>query len=81
MGLSQAQNQVFRHLLEFGSYFYYEIAYNDSLRQCLTSARGKISEKKLRPKFGSKEPKPGQKLGFSPFCEVWLISFCLKCIQ
>ena len=46
MGLSQAQNQVFRHLLEFGSYFYYEIAYDDSLRQCLTSARSKISEKK-----------------------------------
>ena len=45
MGLNQAQNKVFRHFLEFGSYVFLEIAYNDSLRQCLTSSRGKTHEK------------------------------------
>ena len=49
MGLNQAQNEVFRHLLEFGSYVFLEIAYNDSLRQCQTSSRGKIYEKKFGP--------------------------------
>ena len=45
MGLNQAQNEVFRHLLEFGSYVFLEIAYNDSLRQCLKSKRGKTHKK------------------------------------
>ena len=35
MGLNQAQNKVFRHLLEFGSYAFLEIEQNDSFRQCL----------------------------------------------
>ena len=64
MGLSQAQNQVFRHLLEFGSYFYYEIAYDDSLRQCLTSARGKISEKKIGAQIWLKRTKTGPEIRF-----------------
>ena len=46
MGLNQAQNKVFRHLLEFGSYAFLEIAQNDSFRQCLSSSRGEIHEKK-----------------------------------
>ena len=44
MGLIQAQNEVFRHLLEFESYVFLEIIYNDSLGQCLTSSRVKIHE-------------------------------------
>ena len=53
MGLNQAQNEVFPHLLEFGSYVFLEIAYNDSLLQCLTPSRGKIHKKKVwRLKFG-----------------------------
>ena len=47
MGLNRAQNEVFHHLLKFGSYVFLEIAYNDNLPQCQTSSRGKIHEKKL----------------------------------
>ena len=41
--LSQAQNYVFRHFLYFGSTVFLEIAYNSSLKQCLTSSRGDTS--------------------------------------
>ena len=43
-----ARNQVFRHFLEFGSLAFLEIAYNDSLQQCITSRRDKNYEKNLR---------------------------------
>ena len=46
-GLNQAQKEVFSHLLVFGSYVFLEITYNDSLRQCLPSNRGKTHEKKI----------------------------------
>ena len=38
---------VFRDFLEFGSNVFLEIAYDDILRQCLTSSRGKNHEKTL----------------------------------
>ena len=44
VGLNQSQNKVFCHLIEFGSYIFLEI---DSLRQCLTSSRGKTQNKNL----------------------------------
>ena len=47
MGLNPTQNEVFCHFLEFESYDFSEIAYNDSLRQCLTSSRDKTHEKNL----------------------------------
>ena len=31
MGLSQAQNEVFRHFLQFRSHVFVEIEYNDNL--------------------------------------------------
>ena len=40
-----AQNEVDHHFLEFGSYVFLEIAYNNSLRQRLMSSRGKSHEK------------------------------------
>ena len=80
MGLNQAKNEVSRHLLEFRSYVFLEIAYNDSLRQYLTSSRGKTHEK-LGPKFEPNWPKSGPKLGFLPFYQAWFISFLLKCIE
>ena len=40
--LNQSQNKVFYHFIEFGSYIFLEI---DSLRQCLTSSRGKTHDK------------------------------------
>ena len=45
MGLNQAQNEVFYHFLEFGSYVFLEIAYNETLQQFITSNRGTTYEK------------------------------------
>ena len=44
-GLNQAQNEVFRHFFEFGILVFLEIAYNDSLQQCLTFSRIKLTKK------------------------------------
>ena len=61
----------------WGSCTFLENAYNDSLRQYLTSIRGKTHEKKIgEPNW----PKSGLKLSFSPFSQVWFISFPLNCI-
>ena len=38
------RNLVFWHFLKFGSLVFLEIAYIDSLQQCLTCSRGKIQE-------------------------------------
>ena len=35
----------FCHFLKFGSLVFLEIAYNDSLQQCMISSRGKTHEK------------------------------------
>ena len=35
----------FFHFLKFGSLVFLEIAYNDNLEQCLTTSRGKTSQK------------------------------------
>ena len=43
MGLNQVENEIFWHFLKFGSFL--EIAYYDSLQQCLTSTGGKTYEK------------------------------------
>ena len=36
MGQNRAQNKVFCYFLKFDSLVFLEIAYNDSLQQCLT---------------------------------------------
>ena len=38
--------RVFCHFLKFGSLVFLEMAYIDSLQQCVTSSRGKIHKKK-----------------------------------
>ena len=43
MGLNQAQNEVFYHFLEFGSYVFLAIEYDNSLQQRLASSRGIFS--------------------------------------
>ena len=73
--LYQAQNEVFRHFLKFVSLVFLEIAYNDSLQQCLTSSGGKTHKKIWRPKFGPNKPKSGSKLRFLSFSQVWVIVF------
>ena len=65
------------NFLEVGSLVFLEIAYNDSL-QCMTSSKSKTQEKSLRTKFGLNEPKSSPILGFSPFSEIWFISFPLN---
>ena len=75
-GLNQFQNEVFLHFFEFGSLVFLEAVCNDSLQQSLTSSRDKTREKKiLGSKFGANGPKLGLKGGFSPFFQVWFISF------
>ena len=48
MGQNQAQNQFLCHFLKFGSLDFLEIAYTDSLQQCITSDRAKTYEKIFR---------------------------------
>ena len=52
----------FCNFLKFGSLVIFEIAYHDSLQQCITSNRIKINEKSFGSKFGPK----GSKLQSNP---------------
>ena len=73
--------RFFAILLSLDHNFFFEIAYDDSLRQCLTSNRGKAPPHPPKIfgkiKFG---PKLDPNLGFSPFSQVWFISFPLNYI-
>ena len=51
------KNEVFRYFLEFGSLAFLEIAYNNSLQQCLTPSRGKTHEKNFGTKIWVKRTK------------------------
>ena len=51
-GHKSGQNVVFCHFLEFGSYVFFEIAYDDSPQQCLTSTGSKTHEKFGSPNLG-----------------------------
>ena len=58
-----------------------EIAYIDSLQQCITSGRGKTHKKTfLGPNLGQNGSKSSPKLGFLAFSQVQFISFPLSCI-
>ena len=70
----QAQNLFFCHFLKFGSLVFFEIAYNDSLQQCLTTNRVN-PQKNWGHKFGPYGPKSDPKLVFCDFFKVWFISF------
>ena len=62
-GQNQIRNQVFCHFLKFGSLDFLDIAYNDSLQQCIISSRGKTHEKNFwGPNLGQNGPKSGLKL-------------------
>ena len=43
----EPETTLFCHFLKFGSLVFLEIAYNDSLQQCLISSRGKTHKKKF----------------------------------
>ena len=59
--LNQTQNEVSRHFIEFGSYFF------------LVKANPK--KKILGPRFRPNGSKLGSRLVFLPFFQVWFISF------
>ena len=63
---------VFCHFFKFGSLVFLEIAYSDSLQQCITSSRGKTHKKDWGggANLGQKRPKLGSILGFPLFSQV-----------
>ena len=68
--LNQVQNEVFCDFLEFEWYVCLEIAYNDSLLQCLTTSGNKIHEK--GPNFGQTGLNQAQNEDFRHFLEFSL---------
>ena len=66
------QNEFFCDFIEFGSYIFLEITYNDSLQPFLTSTWGKTYDKNFSLKLRTK-------LNFLPFSQVWFICFPLNC--
>ena len=67
------KNGFFVKFLKFVSLIFFEIAYSDSLHQCLTSRTDKIHEKSiLSQNLNQRGQKSGLKLGFLPFSQVWL---------
>ena len=60
--------RFFFHFLKFGTFVFLEIAYNNSLQQCITSSRGKIHQKNHIKFFGAqiwaKDAKIGLELSF-----------------
>ena len=58
------QNAVFCHFLEFGSYVFFEIAYDDSPRQCLTSTGSETHEKSLGAQTWATRAKIGVEISF-----------------
>ena len=77
--LSQVQNEVFYHFLKFRSLLLLELAYSDSLQQCLTFSGVKTyTQKKFSgPNLGQAKsgPKSGPKLGFCHFLKFVSLVF------
>ena len=63
-GPNQAQNEVFRHFFEVESLAFYEIAWNYSLQQCLTSSKGETHEEIFRAQIWAKRVKIGLEISF-----------------
>ena len=78
--LNHAQNYVFRHFLYFGSTVFLEIAYNNSLKQCLTSSRGDTYEKNWGRGWRNLGENPAQKQVFCYFLKFG-DNLELKCIR
>ena len=63
----------------FDTLVFIEIAYNDSLQQCITSVRKKLSQKSFGEKIWVKTGQnQAQNLFFLPFSQVWFVSFPLN---
>ena len=63
-GHKLGQNVFLCHFLEFGSYVFFEIAYDDSPRQCLTSSGRKTHEKSLGVQIWVTWAKIGAEISF-----------------
>ena len=69
---------VFGHFLKFGSIVFLEIAYNDSLQQCIISSRGKTHEKNFWIQIWAKQAKIGSKISFFVIFSSLVHQFCCK---
>ena len=66
----------FFHFLKFGSLVFLEIAYSESLQQCLASSTGKIHEKYFCAQISVERAKIRPKTGFfSHFLKCGLLVF------
>ena len=63
-GHKSGQDEVFCYFLEFVSYVFLEIAYNDSPWQCLTSSGSKTDEKSLEAQTWATQAKIGAEISF-----------------
>ena len=71
----EPETRFFCHFPKDGSLVFLEIAYNDSLQQCLTCSRGENPNWTKQAKFESKIR------FFAIFFQVLLIRFPLNCIE
>ena len=76
---NQTRNQGFCYFLQFGLLVFLEIAYIDSLQQCMSSFSGKTRRKILGIQIWVKQAKIGSKIRFLSFFQVWFISFSGNC--
>ena len=68
----------FFHFLKFGSLVFLEIAYSESLQQCLASSTGKIHEKYFCAQISVERAKIRPKTGFFPIFSSVVYQFFLK---
>ena len=69
---------MFPRVLEFGSYVFLEIQSDDSLRQYLTSSRGKIHRKIFGAQILAKRDKIGPKIRFLAIFSSFVDYFSFK---
>ena len=72
------ETSFFCHFLEFGSLVFLQIAFNDSLQQCLTSSRGKIHKKNFEAQFWVKGAKIGSETRFFAIFSSLAHQFSMK---
>ena len=77
-GQNWAQNQVFYHFLKFDLLVSLEIAQDDSLKQCLTTSRGKIHYKNFRGPNLDQTGKIRPKIRFFVIFSSFIYQFSFK---
>ena len=77
-GPGLSPKKVFCHFVKFGSYFSLKIAYNDSLRHCLTFSSGRIYEKNFWVQVWGKRVKIGPEIRFFAIFSSLVYQFSCK---